>query len=513
MLTIASLACAALAACDKGSSLPTSPSAPAPVVFAIEGVVRDAQASNGIAAARVEVAEGVNQGMAVATDADGRYQLTNLSSGAFVLRAAAEGFDATTQPVTLSANQTIDFVLHRPSAPPGPDVTRRTLSGAVFNAADESPIQHARVRIVDGADRGLSAETDARGSFGMQLQPGRAEVEVTAEGFRPFIREVEIASADVRVECPLEPDRPSDPAGRVLTGTTVDGISNDAIAGAIIRIDGGAEAKSGGDGVFAVPVADDASLAGVTITSSSTVERTTHLSVGREPATVTLMPRSLNLAAFDQMFRGNGGELHRWTTAPTVVIERRVLRFTSVGDETFVATGSVMSEGEVADLVNDLKWALPQLSGDVFDDFASTRVEMSAEGDTVQVSRAGTIVVAQYEGLTAATSYWGYTKWAWNGRGEVWAAAVMLDREFDTSTSPYRRSLRAHEFGHAMGYAHVDAQASVMNSSGRVLPNTFDRQGSRMAFLRPPLNRSPDIDPEPMAVRRAPAGLTWTGAP
>jgi hypothetical protein len=89
----------------------------------------------------------------------------------------------------------------------------------------------------------------------------------------------------------------------------------------------------------------------------------------------------------------------------------------------------------------------------------------------------------------------------------------MLDREFDTSASPYRQSLRAHELGHALGYAHVDAVASVMNSSGRVLPNAFDRDGSRMAFLRPPLNRSPDTDPEPIAIRRGGNGLTWTGAP
>jgi hypothetical protein len=52
-----------------------------------------------------------------------------------------------------------------------------------------------------------------------------------------------------------------------------------------------------------------------------------------------------------------------------------------------------------------------------------------------------------------------------------------------------------------------------MNSSARILPNSFDRHGSRIAFLRPPLNRSPDVDPDPMTVSRRPAaGLTWTGA-
>jgi hypothetical protein len=89
----------------------------------------------------------------------------------------------------------------------------------------------------------------------------------------------------------------------------------------------------------------------------------------------------------------------------------------------------------------------------------------------------------------------------------------MLDRGFETSGSAYRRTLRAHELGHALGYSHVDARESVMNVSARISLTDFDRNGARMAFLRPPLNRSPDIDPDPMTVNRRPAaGLTWTGA-
>jgi hypothetical protein len=52
----------------------------------------------------------------------------------------------------------------------------------------------------------------------------------------------------------------------------------------------------------------------------------------------------------------------------------------------------------------------------------------------------------------------------------------------------------------------------VMNSSGRVGLTEFDRQGARIAFQRPPLNMSPDIDPDPITVNRAPRnGLTWKG--
>lgn len=90
---------------------------------------------------------------------------------------------------------------------------------------------------------------------------------------------------------------------------------------------------------------------------------------------------------------------------------------------------------------------------------------------------------------------------------------IMLDRAFDTSGSMRRRSLRLHELGHALGYNHVSARDSVMNSYARTEPKTFDHDAARLAFMRPPLNRSPDIDPDPFSVNlRAPSqGLTWRG--
>jgi hypothetical protein len=90
---------------------------------------------------------------------------------------------------------------------------------------------------------------------------------------------------------------------------------------------------------------------------------------------------------------------------------------------------------------------------------------------------------------------------------------MMLDRTFETSGSAYQSTLHAHELGHALGYSHVDVRQSVMNSSGRVSITDFDRGGARIAFLRPPMNMSPDVDPDPITVNRAPSGgLTWTGA-
>ncbi len=85
----------------------------------------------------------------------------------------------------------------------------------------------------------------------------------------------------------------------------------------------------------------------------------------------------------------------------------------------------------------------------------------------------------------------------------------MLDRDFDRSASEFKRSLRAHELGHALGYQHVTGRTSVMNSQGRTEPNDFDRAAARIAFQRPPGNRSPDVDPTSASINRhGPA--TWS---
>jgi hypothetical protein len=154
------------------------------------------------------------------------------------------------------------------------------------------------------------------------------------------------------------------------------------------------------------------------------------------------------------------------------------------------------------------------LTGNAFATFADEQRETAAEGTRVRVSRSGLIVVARYEGLTAATGFWGYTRWAWNGAGEMTAGIVMLDRAFETSGSQFRRSLRAHEFGHALGYNHVTVRASVMNQAARLEPNSFDRDAAKFAFQRPPLNRSPDIDPDPFTgnLRALTSQVFWSGA-
>lgn len=308
---------------------------------------------------------------------------------------------------------------------------------------------------------------------------------------------------------------PTPPGSAAISGQVLDGVTGQPIGGATVRVDSVGDGTTAADGSFAFGTGGgSAALRAVTVSSASTVERSTWAVVPGTPLSVTLMPSSLDLNAFNQMFRGNNGELHRWTSAPALVLQRRALRFTNLTDTTYVATSTTMPDAEADAVVADLGWALPQLSANVFPAFSSVQRETAAEGDVVAAFRPGNVVVALADGLTAATGYAGYTRWAWNGAGELVDALLVIDRGFDGSSSPYRRTVRAHELGHALGYNHVTARPSVMDATATTEPNQFDRDGARIAFQRPVLNRSPDADPKPAFSTSARSNtLTWSGAP
>jgi len=311
---------------------------------------------------------------------------------------------------------------------------------------------------------------------------------------------------------PTSPTPPTPTPKGGINGVAVDAISDGPLSGATIKIDGLGEAVTTASGAFHLDAQDPQSVRGVTVSSSQTVDRATRLRVPGPDVRLTLMPTSLDLVAFDQMFR-SGGILHRWISSPRVVVQNRVLQFTNISDIDYTALATVMPDTDATSILSDLTWALPQLTGNSFTQFTEQQRETASEGDRVRVSRQGLVVVARYEGLTTATGYWGYTRWSWNGAGELTAAIIMLDRGFETSTSPFKRSLRAHEFGHALGYNHVTGRASVMNQAATVEPNAFDRDGAKFAFQRPPLNRTPDTDPEPFTgnLRALTSQIYWAG--
>ena len=333
---------------------------------------------------------------------------------------------------------------------------------------------------------------------------------VTADGYEADARSVTL-TADLVLDIGLRHMTAPPPPSAAIRGTALDGVSDRAHPGVLVRIDGLGETMTAGDGSFELDATEPEQVRLVTLSSPSTIDRQTQLRVPGPPAMLSLMPSSLDLVAFDQMFR-NSGSLVRWTSAPSIVVQTRVLQYTNVTDQEYTATSAAMSDAEVDGLVADLTWALPQLTGTTFTSFAGVRRETASAGERVRVARTNEIVVARYAGLQAATTFWGYSRWM-TSAGEVHSGIMMLDNGFETSGSPFRRSLRAHELGHALGYNHVTVRDSVMNSSARLEPNTFDRDGARLAFKRPPLNRSPDIDPDMFTPNlRALAEAIWHGA-
>ena len=304
------------------------------------------------------------------------------------------------------------------------------------------------------------------------------------------------------------------PAGASVSGTLVSTLTNLAVAGATVHIDGVGDATSAADGTFTLPLSDESNQTrAVVVSSPNTLERSTWLTTPGPAGTLTLIPSSFDLGAFDEMFRGNFQALRRWTAAPALIVQRRTLTFSTLTDPNSVATGSLMSDDEVNQLIADFTFALPQLTGNTFSAFASVSSEFASPGDLVQVVRSNVIFAARYQGLTAGSGFAGYTRWTWLSTGQVVLGTIMLDQNFDNSSTPQRRALRSHELGHALSYNHVTKRTSVMNPTPVVDPNTFDRDASRVAFMRPPLNRSPDTDPNPTTVSTRDTRLFTAGAP
>lgn len=386
------------------------------------------------------------------------------------------------------------------------------LSGTIAEDGASGTPRNARVSIVEGTNAGKSASASDEGRYSLgDLEAGTFSLRATADDMEPETRSIalaENATADFRLK---RAEAPAPPKPRV-EGRAVDSLNESPLGGVTITVEGGEDTTTDGDGGFVIEASAPEQVHAVTLSAPSIVTRTTRLRVPGPAATLSLIPSSFNLTAYDQMFRATEGQLHRWTSAPRLLVVSRVLKFTNVNDATYTALSGVMSDGDVADLIGDLRWTLPQLTGSTFTAFGGEDREHPAEGAQVDVARPGVIIVARFEGLTSALGYWGYTRWAWNAAGEIQAGIMMIDSQFDASAGPYRRSLRSHEFGHALGYTHVGARPSVMNIEARTEPNAFDRDAAKIAFRRPPLNRSPDVDPEPFTGNlRALTQLFWAG--
>jgi len=301
---------------------------------------------------------------------------------------------------------------------------------------------------------------------------------------------------------------PSTPAAFSTAVRVIDAITASTVSGVTATGDGVSGTASSTARTMTVgAAAGSVSARAVTFTRAGYVTRTVAMKIPGNEIAVSMIPSTFHLDAYDELLRAP--RLQRWTSAPPLRVQTRTLQFIAVTQSDAAAIDEVMSDDDRLGLEADLSWALPQLTGNTFASFAGiTRETIEVDG-RMQVLNTGMITVARYAGLTAATGYWGYSRWQFRTDGTVIGGTIMLDRDFDRSGTATRRSLRAHELGHALGYTHVTLLTSVMNRNAVTEPNTFDRQATQVAFLRPPGNVRLDSDPAEASLNRLGAAI-WS---
>lgn len=314
---------------------------------------------------------------------------------------------------------------------------------------------------------------------------------------------------------------PITPGGQVTTGTVTSAIGGAAAGVVSFTVNGTLVGRSDAGGGFSVGF-HDPGVNRTVLTAGGFVTRETGIRAPAAGLSLTLIPSALDLTAFNQMFRhapasGAAQALTRWTEAPSIVIERRVLQFTDVSAPSYVALEETLTDAEVASIITDMTRGYEMLTGGLLGPLRSVTSRTSARGAAVSVNEPGRIIVTRQVGLTDSSNFWGYARWSTAADGEVTRGFIILDRDFEQSDSPfaqYHASLRMHELGHTLGCQHVTDGTSVMNANARTEPNDFDRSAGRIAHLRPVGNRTPDIDPTGHAATTLARGgaLTWHGA-
>lgn len=281
-----------------------------------------------------------------------------------------------------------------------------------------------------------------------------------------------------------------------------DALTGAAVAGATVTgngVTGGSTDSAGSLTLSAMSV----STFGIDITSSAYIPRNTLLKIPGADAGVSLIPNTLDLPAFNQMFRtstatgvATDGGLQRWTSAPSLKIISNVVEFNATGP-TYAATSEALTPGEIQKITADLTYGLPLLTGGTFQTFAGVTTQTVTAGEAVTLLTDGRITFARCSGLQAVRGSAGYGQWQFTNADVVTGGMLCIDRDFDLSGSTVALGVRLHELGHALGYQHVTAKDHVlMNPMISVDDVTqWDRDSAKIAFQRPTGNLTPDRDP------------------
>jgi hypothetical protein len=293
-------------------------------------------------------------------------------------------------------------------------------------------------------------------------------------------------------------------AMRSLAGRATNVLTGAGAAGVAIEIAGVAELAADAEGTFALESEAPDGRYRVTVSGASVVERQTSLAFPGGTALLSLIPTSFNLSAFDEMVRhfGEPGVLKRWTQAPTLVIETSWLdRDASIDAsglprDALVASAEQQSEAAIHEVVGQLSRALPLLTGGQLTAFGSVSRQTTAVGEALPFDTwSNAITVVRYPGAGACQ---GFTSIAYAEDYSIISARILLQ----SCTNSLAGAVVAHELGHALGYAHVSGTSSVMMATVVSDVTEFDRQAATIAYLRPPGNRAPDVDPEAFTVNQ-----------
>jgi outer membrane protein OmpA-like peptidoglycan-associated protein len=161
-----------------------------PVKLRIRGFVHEKDKPEGIANAIVAY-ENHPELTSMVSGADGKFLTQDLAEGGYSFLVKADGFKETSCQATITKGGTSEVALDCPlEALPRVGV----IVGRIRDAATQSPVSGAVVKVVDSAKKESTLGSDGQGGFRIdQVPPGTATFTVEAEGYL-----VQVMPADVK---------------------------------------------------------------------------------------------------------------------------------------------------------------------------------------------------------------------------------------------------------------------------------------------------------------------------
>ena len=284
----------------------------------------------------------------------------------------------------------------RPTAPSGSLlVTALTVNGPASILVGQSARFTATARLGNGATQDVTTSA-AWYSSSPQVATvsGAGLVSASGLGTTAIAASYGMVSATVAVSV-------VGPGGR-LTGRVVNALAPEAgLQDAIVDVDGVGWTISDSNGYFTLASTEQRKYA-VRVTSPSWVDRQTWMKVPGAHLDVSLIPGSFDLQFFNQMCRGFGGRLLRWTQVPVLVVETSVLEYAGKR-----ATEEQVPVPLLDQTVEKLRRALSDQSAGRFPDFWSVERRTTPGGGTSGIPH-GAIALTWQRGLVAGFGHVAY---------------------------------------------------------------------------------------------------------